>query len=78
MVQSNTNDNPFKYLLPDSDDEEPNVGVIRVTDGDSKCQYTKVVVGGVPLYGTVDSGADITITGSNAFKQVATVAKLRK
>ena len=78
MVQSNTKYDPFKYLLPDSDDKEPHVGVIRVTNGGSKCQYTKVVVGGVPLYGIVDSGADITIMGRNAFKQVATVAKLRK
>ena len=78
MVQSNTKDDPFKYLLPDSDDKEPRVGVIRVTNGGSKCQYAKVVVGGVPLYGIVNSGADITIMGRNAFKQVATVAKLRK
>ena len=78
MVQSDAKDDPLNYLLSDSDDEEPRVGVIRIPDGGSKCQYAKVVIGGVPLYGIVDSGADITIMGSNAFKQVATVAKLRK
>ena len=60
--------------MSDSDDEEFHVGVIHVTE----CQCTKVVVGGAPLYGEVDSGADITITGDTAFKKVATVAKLRK
>ena len=70
--------NPLKYLLSDSDDEKPHVGVIRIPDGGSKCQYAKVVVGGVPLYGIVDSGADITIMGSNAFKQVATVVEPQK
>ena len=53
MIQSNTKDDPLKYLLPDSDDKEPLVGVIRVTDGGSKCQYAKVVVGGVSLYSIV-------------------------
>jgi hypothetical protein len=36
------------------------------------------VVQGVPMYGIVDSAADITIMGGNAFKQVAAAAKLRK
>ena len=76
MVQSDTSDNPLKYLLSDSEDEEFRVRVIHVTNSVSKCQSTKVIVGGVPLYGIVDSGADITIMGGTAFKQVATVAKL--
>ena len=74
MVQSDAKDDPLKYLISDLDDEEPCVGVILIPDAGSKYQYAKVVVGGVPLYGIVDSGADITIMGSNAFKQVATVA----
>ena len=32
-VQSDTKDNPLKYLLSDSEDEEFCVGVIHVTDG---------------------------------------------
>ena len=47
MVQNNTKDDPFKYPLSDSDDEEPCVGVICVTNGGSKCQYAKIVIGGV-------------------------------
>ena len=78
MVQGDEKDDPLKYLLSDSDDKEHCVGVIRIPDNGSKHQYAKVVVDGVPLYGIVDSGADITIMGSNAFKQVATGAKLRK
>jgi len=35
-------------------------------------------VGGVPLTGIIDSGADITIMGGSAFKQVAAVARLKK
>ena len=41
-------------------------------------QSAKEIIGGVPLYSILDSGADITIMEGTAFKQVATVAKLRK
>ena len=78
MVQSDAKDDPLKYLLSDSEDEESHIAVVCVMDGGSQCQRAKVIVGGVPLYGIVDSGADITIMGSTAFKQVATVAKLQK
>ena len=37
-----------------------------------------VSVGGVLLVGIVDTGADITIIGGDAFKQVTSMAKLRK
>lgn len=73
MVRSDVDDDPLKYLLSDTDNEESCVGVLRVMDGCSKCQGYKVVVGGVPLDGIVDSGTDITIMGSTAFKQVAAV-----
>ena len=62
MVQSDTKDDLLKYLLSDSEDKESCVGVVCVTDSGSKCQSAKVIVGGVPLYSIVDSGADITIT----------------
>ena len=68
MVQSDAKDDPLKYLLSDSDDKEPCVGVICVPDGGSKCHYAKIVISGVALYGIADSGANITIMGSNAFK----------
>ena len=51
---------------------------MRIPDNGNKRQYAKVVVGGVPLYGIVDNGTDISIMGSNAFKQVATGAKLQR
>ena len=56
MAQSDATDDPLKYLLSDSDDEELHLGVIYIHDGGSKCQYAKVVVGEVHLYGIVDSG----------------------
>ena len=78
IIQSDTRDDLLQYLFSYSEHEEPRVAVIRVEDSGSKCQSAKVIVGGVPLYGIVDSGADITIMGGTAFKQVATVAELRK
>ena len=51
---------------------------MRVFDRGSKPQRVQVVVEGVPIKGVVDSGADITIIGGEAFKQVAAVARLRK
>ena len=32
----------------------------------------------MPVYGVIDTGADITILGGNMFKRVATIAKLKK
>ena len=63
MVQSDMNDNLLKYLLSDSEVEKFHVGVICVTNSGSKCRSAKVTVGGVPLYGILDSGTDITIMG---------------
>ena len=37
----------------------------------------KVLVQGVPAYGLIDSGADITIIGGLLFKRVATIARLK-
>ncbi len=44
----------------------------------SQARYANVDLQGVPARGVIDSGADITIIGGDLFKQVATVAKLRK
>ena len=79
MAQSDARQDPMMYLLSDSDDDEDSrVGLVRIADGGSKCHRAKVIVGGVPLLGIVDSGADITIMGGTAFRQVASVAKLHK
>lgn len=37
-----------------------------------------VMIAGVPVNGTVDTAADISIIGPEAFKRVAAVAKLKK
>ena len=37
MIQSDTKDNPLKYLLSDSDDEESHIGVIRTCYRVSVC-----------------------------------------
>ena len=47
-------------------------------DQGSHPQHAKVVIGGVPMEGVVDSGSDITILGGEMLKLVVTVAKLHK
>ena len=43
--------------------------LVRVVDQGSRSQSAKVVVGGVPVSGIMDTGADIIILGSDPFKQ---------
>ena len=66
------------YLFSYSEDDDAEVRMVHVVDQGSRSQSAKVVVGGVPVAGIVDTGADITILGGDAFKQFASVAKLRK
>ena len=47
-------------------------------DKGSHPRYAEVSAQGVLLQGVVDTGSDLTIMGREAFKKVATVAKLRK
>ena len=47
-------------------------------DEGSQMQCAKVQVQGVPAFGIIDSGADITIIGGTLFKRVATAARLMK
>ena len=71
---------PQQYLLPDTDEEDTGVGVkeVRVQDKGSQPQSVRVVVAGVPVDGVVDTAADISIVGAEAFKRIAAVAKLKK
>ena len=46
---------------------------MTVADKVSKPQKAKVRKGGVLLSGIIDSGADITMMGGSAFKQVVAV-----
>ena len=47
-------------------------------DKGSHSMCVRVQVEGVPVYGLIDTGADITIIGGNLFKKVAAVARLKK
>ena len=70
---------PLQFLWPDSEEEAVvRVTQIRVPDKGSRPQTARVVIEGVPVDGVVDTGADITIVGAEAFKRIATVAKLRR
>ena len=67
------------FLHSSSDEETPaSAKTVRVVDKGSAPQCVRVQVQGVPAYGLIDSGADITIMGGTLFKKVATVTKLKK
>ena len=70
---------PEEFLRSSSNEDPPaQVNSVRITDKGSVTQCVKVRVQGVPVYGLIDSGADITILGGSLFKKVATVARLKK
>ena len=75
-VQPHTN--PLTYLFSSDSEEDSHVRLIQVDDRGSRPQCVKVEVQGVPMYGIVDTGADITIIGGNMFRKVAAVARLKK
>ena len=52
--------------------------MVLIRDGGSHPMCAPVEIQGVPAYGIVDTGADISIIGGNLFKKVASVARLRK
>ena len=62
----------------DEDADSHTVRSVRVADMGSRPKCVKVAIQGVPAFGVVDSGADITIMGGDLFKKVAAGAKLRK
>ena len=71
--------NLLDLLYSSSDDEgDANVRQIRISDQGSHPQCARVLIQGVPVYGIVDSGADITIIRGGLFRKVAAAAKLRK
>ena len=53
------------------------VSLVRVHDEGSKSQTALVEIAGVPAYGIVDTGADITVMGPKLLKKVAMFAKLK-
>ena len=82
QVTSGTEQGRFESLqeLLDSsgESEGEDVRVVRLTDKGSQPQCIKLQVQGVPAYGIIDSGADITIMGGALFKKVAAVARFKK
>ena len=54
------------------------VRTIRVADKGSSSQCARVQIQGVPAYGIIDTGSDLTIIGGELFKRVAAAAKLRR
>ncbi len=66
-------------LLYSSDEEEDgDVDVVRAPDKASRPRCAPVDIQGVPAYGVIDSGSDITIIGGELLRKVAAVTKLRK
>ena len=70
--------NPMEFLYSSDSEEESKVRIVRVTDGGSISQCARLQVQGVPVFGIIDSGADITIMGGELFKKVAAAARLKK
>ena len=63
-------------LLSDSgsEGEASSVKSVEVVDQGSKSLCAQVKIAGVPVYGIINSGADITIIGGELFKRVASGA----
>ena len=70
----------MSYLLPEdsSDDSGGEVRQVCINDSGSRQHYVRVLIGGIPVRGTIDSGSDITIIGRDLFRRIAAVARLRK
>ena len=73
-----TEENPLDFLQPDSNYEPGDIKTVRIQDKGRKPREVLVDVQGVPVTGVIDSGADITITGAELFKEVASEARLKK
>ena len=65
----------LQLLFSDSDEDSGNVDMVQVSD---KPRCAQVDIHGVPAYGVIDSGSDVTIMGGELLRKVAAVAKLRK
>ena len=71
-------DDPLDYLYSSDSEGEGEVRLVQVEDKGSKPRKAHVGVQGVPAYGVIDTGADITIMGGELFKKVAAAARLKK
>ena len=78
-TDTETNQQDILQLLYSSDDEGgESVDIVRVPDKGSRPKCVQVDIQGVPAYGVIDSGSDVTIMGGELLRKVAAVAKLRK
>ena len=78
-TSTSTGASPLDLLESSLDDETPeSVYQVRVQDRGSKPQCIKIQLQGVPVYGMIDSGADISIIGGDLFRRVASAAHLKK
>ena len=68
-MTSNHQPKSLEEFLYSSDEEIAEVRTVRVADKGSKPQCAKVQVQGVPAYGVLDSGADITVMGGTLFRK---------
>ena len=67
---------PMSFLFSDDSDQD-HCKQIVVKDNGSRSVCVPLQIG-VPVYGLVDTGADITIIGAQLLKKIAAVAKLKK
>ena len=52
--------------------------MVTLRDSGSFPHCAKISLQGVPVYGILDSGTDISIIGGTLFKRVAAAARLKK
>ena len=65
-------------LFSSNEDSDAGVITVWVRDKGSQPQCETVEIQGVPVYGVIDSRADITIQSGNPLRKMATTVKLRK
>ena len=71
-------DSILQLLYSDTEDSDESVNTIRVNDRGSLPQCVHVLIQDVPVYGIIDTAADITIIGGQLFCKVASVAHQKK
>lgn len=69
---------PWSILFSSNEDSDAGVITVWVQDKESQPQCARVEIQGVPVYGVIDSRADITIQGGNPLRKMVTTVKLRK
>ena len=67
----------WEFLMSSSEDEA-DIRMVSLKDGGSFPQCAKVSLQGIPVYGIIDSGADISIIGGALFWRVAIAARLKR